>query len=127
MSPATPAQSGFIAFPQIDAYGDGGFRVEGVRHEGSILIVNGEVMSWDVTDASALTLDDLAPALGADPAPEFILLGSGPKMVRPPASVSETLRDKALGLEFMDTGAACRVYATLVDQGRRLAAALIAV
>ena len=38
--------------PSIDAYGEGGFRVSGARHEGSLLIVRDAARPWPVTAAS---------------------------------------------------------------------------
>lgn len=117
----------FIAFPRLEAYGDGGFRLDGARREGSILILNGAVEAWDVTAPGDLALDHFAAVFAADPAPELVLLGMGARMAAPPAEVRTRFREAAIGLEFMDTGAACRLYQTLVGEGRLLAAALIAV
>ncbi len=116
-----------IIFPRLEAYGDGGFRIAGARHDGSVLIINGAAASWPVSALGEATVDSLERALQADPPPELILLGCGPVMAHPPADVLHYCRERALGLEVMDTGAACRVYATLVDEGRRIAAALIAI
>lgn len=116
-----------ITYPMIDAYGDGGFRFDGVRAEGSQLIVSGVITPWPVTDLTALGLEHLDGVFNADPRPELILLGCGARMARPPEPVAIACRKALVGLEFMDTPAACRVYATLVGEGRHIAAALIAV
>lgn len=116
-----------IVFPMLEAYGDGGFRIGGARHEGSVVIINGAVSPWDVAGVGALEPGSFQGILDAAPRPDFILFGSGPKLTRPPAPVSDALRAAGMGLELMDTPAACRVYATLVGQGRHIAAALIAV
>jgi uncharacterized protein len=114
--------------PSIDAYGDGGFRLAGERHDGSVLILNDEPRSWDVAAMSDLTLADLAPVLEAGAADvEFVLLGTGARNALPPREVREGLRAAGIGLEFMDTPAAARLYNLLTSEGRRLAAALIAV
>ena len=114
--------------PSIDAYGQGGFRLSGVRHEGSLLIVADEVRGWAVTAVSELTRESLAPVfdLGRQEL-EFLLLGMGPRNARPPRALREALLDAGIGLEFMDTPAAARLYNVLTSEGRRLAAALIAV
>ena len=114
--------------PTIDAYGGGGFRLAGERHEGSVLIVQDEPRSWGVTAMADLTLADLAPVLAAGAADvEFVLLGTGARNALPPREVREGLRAAGIGLEFMDTPAAARLYNLLTSEGRRLAAALIAV
>ncbi len=116
------------AAPSIDAYGDGGFRLDGVRHEGSLLILQDEARSWTVQAAAELSPESLAPVLEAGRAEvEFLLLGMGPKNALPPRPVREALQRAGIGLEFMDTPAAARLYNVLTAEGRRLACALIAI
>lgn len=114
--------------PSIDAYGDGGFRLAGQRHDGSVLILVDEARPWNVAALSELTLASLEPVLAAGVAEvEFVLLGTGVRNALPPRDVREGLRKAGIGLEFMDTPAAARIYNLLTSEGRRLAAALIAV
>ena len=56
-----------------------------------------------------------------------MLLGAGMHNALPPRAVREALQRAGIGLEFMDTPAACRLYNILTAEGRKLAAALIAV
>jgi len=111
----------------IDAYGDMGFRIGGLRLEGSLLLLSESMEPWDVASMEELTVDSLNPVLADRGDLEFILLGCGPKMVRPQTNVMEHFHSAGLGIEFMDTGAACRLYNLLVSEGRSIAAALIAV
>ncbi len=114
--------------PSIDAYGDGGFRLSGERREGSLLILNDEARAWPVTSLAEATPDSLAPVLTAGPREvEFLLLGVGLTNAMPPRPLREALQKAGIGLEFMDTAAAARIYNVLTAEGRRLAAALIAV
>jgi uncharacterized protein len=114
--------------PSIDAYGEGGFRVSGERHDGSLLIVGDQPQSWPVTSLATLTLADLEPVLAAGRADvEFVLLGAGARNGLPPRAVRDGLAAAGIGLEFMDTPTAARMYNVLTAEGRRLAAALIAV
>jgi uncharacterized protein len=114
--------------PSIDAYGDGGFRLAGERHEGSVLILSDEPRSWHVTSMADLRLADLQAVLDAGAAEvEFVLLGTGARNALPAREIREGLRAAGIGLEFMDTPAAARLYNVLTSEGRRLAAALIAV
>lgn len=114
--------------PTIDAYGDGGFRLAGERHEGSVLILLDEPRSWGVAAMADLTLADLEPVLAAGAAEvEFVLLGTGARNALPPREIRDGLRAAGIGLEFMDTPAAAKLYNLLTSEGRRLAAALIAV
>jgi uncharacterized protein len=114
--------------PAIDAYGDGGFRLDGVRQDGSLLIVADAPQRWSVATAGDLTPDSLAPVLQASPAAvELLLLGMGGKNALPPKAVREAVRRAGLGLEFLDTPAAAKLYNVLTSEGRRVAAALIAI
>lgn len=114
--------------PSIDAYGDGGFRLAGARHEGSVLILNDEPRTWAVSAMADLKLADLAPVLEAGASDvEFVLLGTGVRNALPPREIRDGLRAAGIGLEFMDTPAAARLYNLLTSEGRKLAAALIAV
>ncbi len=114
--------------PSIDAYGAGGFRVSGVRREGSLLIVQDEVRNWSPAELAQVTPGDFEPviALGAREV-EFVLLGVGARAAPAPAPVRKALQAAGIGLEVMDTPTACRTYNVLAAEGRRLALALIAI
>ncbi len=114
--------------PAIEAYGAGGFRTEAGRVEGSILILDDVVHPWPVASLSELTPAHFDAVLAAGPAVvEFALLGLGPAMAPPPRAVREALAAARIGLEVMDTPSAVRLYNVLAKEGRRIAAALIAV
>jgi uncharacterized protein len=114
--------------PSIDAYGDGGFRLSGVRHEGSVLIVRDEAHAWPVRSLAEVTPETLAPVFEAGLREvEFVLLGTGLTNGLPSRALREGLLKAGIGLEFMDTPTAARMYNVLTAEGRRLAAALIAV
>lgn len=114
--------------PSIDAYGGGGFRVSGVRREGSLLILSDEPRDWAVRSLAELGPEHLAEVIAAGPRTvEFVLLGTGAVQGLPPRSVREALKAAGIGLEFMDTPTAAREYNVLAAEGRRLAAALIAI
>ncbi len=115
--------------PAIEAFGSGGFRIAGVRREGSVLIVDDAVRPWAVRSMAEVTPAAFQPLFDGAPAGsvEFVLLGTGAAMALPPRAVRDGLARLGLGLEFMDTAAACRLYNVLAAEGRRIAAALIAV
>lgn len=114
--------------PSVDAYGDGGFRLSGVRHEGSVLILADQAQPWPVKALSELNAEALAPVIAAGrQTVEFVLLGTGARNALPPKAVREALQRAGIGLEFMDTPTAARMYNVLTAEGRRLAAALIAI
>lgn len=114
--------------PSLDAYGDGGFRLSGTWHEGSVLILRDEARAWPVASLVDLTPETLAPVIEAGPREaEFLLLGLGRVNALPPRGVREALRAAGIGLEYMDTATAARTYNVLTAEGRRLACALIAI
>jgi uncharacterized protein len=114
--------------PVIDSYAEGGFRVAGAWHAGSLLIVEDQAQPWSVASPGELTPEALAPVFSAGrQATEFLLLGMGARNALPPRSVRDALALAGLGLEFMDTAHAARLYNVLTADGRRIAAALIAV
>lgn len=113
--------------PSIDAFGGGGFRVAGAWRPGSLLILNDEARDWPVGSIDELTPEVLAPIIAAKAEVEFVLLGMGAAQKLPPRAIRETLAAAGIGLEFMSTEVAARTYNVLASEGRRMAAALIAV
>lgn len=57
--------------------------------------------------------------------PEVIVLGTGRRLQFPAPPLTRSLVEASIGLEVMDTGAACRTYNILMSDGRRVAAALL--
>ncbi|OYX02086.1 MAG: hypothetical protein B7Z12_12760 [Caulobacter vibrioides] len=113
--------------PSIDAWGGGGFRVAGVWRPGSLLILDDQPRDWAAKALSELTPESFAEVFAAGGAVEFVLLGVGLANALPPRPVRDALKAAGVGLEFMSTEAAARTYNVLASEGRRLAAALIAV
>jgi uncharacterized protein len=114
--------------PSLDAYGDGGFRLSGAWHAGSVLILRDEAQAWPVASLAELTPEALEPVIAAGPRDvEFLLLGVGRANGLPPRAVRDALSAAGIGLEFMDTATAARTYNVLTAEGRRLACALIAI
>ncbi|MBU3735478.1 MAG: hypothetical protein FGM62_00730, partial [Methylobacterium sp.] len=58
-------------------------------------------------------------------APELVLLGTGLRHCFAHPRLSRALSEAGIGLECMDTAAACRTYNILMSEGRHVAAALI--
>ena len=57
--------------------------------------------------------------------PEIVLFGSGKTLRRPSAAMLATLTNAGIGVEVMDTGAACRTFNILMNDERRVLAALM--
>ena len=111
----------------IDAYGSGGFRFADMSHRGSILCLPSGIYAWEVGEASIFSPEQFEPVFAERGAVDFLLLGTGRTQVFPRAELRQAFAKAELGLEVMDTGAACRTYNVLLGEGRRVAAALIAV
>lgn len=57
---------------------------------------------------------------------EIVLLGTGPRLRFPHPSLIRPLIEAGIGLEVMDTGAACRTYNLLASEGRKVLAVILA-
>jgi len=109
--------------PIIAGFSSGGFKVDdGVYH--ALLITPVRADGWAPPPLAELTEADLAPLLALDPAPEFLLLGTGANLVRPAPKLIRALEAQGFGVEAMDSRAAARAWAVLRGEGRWIAAAL---
>ena len=109
--------------PIISAFSGGGFKVDdGVYH--ALLITPVRADGWTPPPLEDLSAVDVAPLLALDPFPEFLLLGTGPSLVRPPLSFVRAIEARGLGIEAMDSRAAARAWTVLRGEGRWIAGAL---
>ena len=83
----------------------------------------GEVLPWDAATPEALTAEhfELIAALR----PEVVIFGSGPRLRFVSPALLQPLMALRIGIETMDTAAACRTYNVLVSEHRRALAALL--
>ena len=105
-------------------YGAGYVEVNRTRHARS-LVMSGErlVTDWPVTSVAALAADHMAAI--AELKPEVVLLGTGATIQFPNAALLAPLYKAGIGVEVMDTPAACRTYNILLGEGRNVLAAVI--
>ena len=108
----------------IERYGENGFRIAGVIYRGSVLVFPDRTLSWQVTNATDVTQETLAPVIEHGGV-RILLLGLGRSMRAVPIMLRNTLRAAGIVLEPMDTGAACRTFNVLVTEDRPVAAALL--
>jgi len=78
---------------------------------------------WPASVIDDLSENDLEPLIASQP--EVILLGTGSKPRFPPRELVFSLARQGIGLEAMDTAAACRTFNILIGDGRKVAAVLI--
>ena len=104
-------------------YGPGYVAINGERHESSLIVMSDRILPWDVREPRDWTEQTFA-RLAALPL-EILLLGTGPMLRFPHPRLSQPVRDAKIGLEVMDTAAACRTYNILLGEERRVGAALL--
>lgn len=109
------------AGPLVAGLGPAGFRVEDRSYRALLLTVE-QAVDWSPPPLDALGEADLADILGGPP--EFLLLGTGPTLRRPPPAFVRALDARGLGVEAMDSRAAARAWGVLRSEGRQIAAAL---
>lgn len=107
--------------PIVTGLGPGGFRVEESVFPALLLTVE-EATPWTPPPLAELDLAALEPLL--QPAPEFIILGTGATLARPPRALVAALEAAGVGIEPMDSRAAARAWGVLRSEGRVIAAAL---
>ena len=111
----------------IQGYGDGGFRVSGVRYSGSIIVFPWETVPWPVVAGDNFTVEHFGAIRDAENEVSVLLLGCGAKASLIGTELRVQVRDWGVVIEAMDTGAACRTYNVLLSEDRFVAAALIAI
>ena len=108
----------------IRGYGPGQLRVGERTHTSSVILTATTIIEdWRPASVQDLTTADLEPVLGL--AAEVVLLGTGAHQQFPDSAILRILYEQRIGVEIMDTSAACRTYNVLVSEGRSVAAALI--
>jgi uncharacterized protein len=108
----------------IVRHDEGGVWVGAQAHEGSVVVPwAGAVRAWPPRGFDELTqahFDSLLPDK-----PELVIFGSGSRLRFPRPALLRTLIEQRVGVETMDTAAACRTYNVLVSEGRNVVAALL--
>jgi uncharacterized protein len=109
---------------RFTGYGEGYVEVNRVRHPSSVVVSADRIIAdWPARSVDALTEEHLAPIVALKP--EIVLVGTGATFRFPePARLAE-LHRAGIGVEVMDTPAACRTYNILLGEGRNVIAALL--
>lgn len=98
-----------------------------MSHLGSLLVIPSGMYAWEVSDLGSLEPNDFALVFEDASDIDFLLLGTGETMARPPKAVVEHFAKNKLPIDFMSTGSAVRTYGVLLAEKRKVAAAFIAV
>ncbi len=104
----------------IDGYGPGFFRIGGVAHEGPIAVLPSGIAPWG-------GYEDAETLLAAEGAIDVLFVGTGAEIAHVPPALRSALEGAGIGVEAMNSPAACRTYNVLLSEGRRVGLALIPV
>jgi len=110
--------------PSVTGYGPGWVSIQGEKIHHSVVISSDRTQfDWHCQD-----FHDLSPCHFEQLAEldvELVIFGSGQQLRFAPTAMLQALMHKRIGLETMDTQAACRTYNILAGEGRKVAAALL--
>lgn len=107
----------------FSGYGPGYVAVNRVRYETSVLVTPASVTEWRVAGFDALVTADFDPVLALRP--ELMIFGTGRAMRFPAKPLALAIAEAGVGMEVMDSGAACRTYNILAAEGRKVVAAIL--
>ena len=109
---------------QFTGYGNGYVAVNNQRYERSLVVTPETIHdTWNVTGIDALGVGELGFLLTLKP--EILLLGTGATQRFPGPAVMREFARAQIGVESMDTAAACRTFNILMAEGRNVIAAII--
>ena len=108
----------------IRAYAPGSVTVNQDIYRASVVVTPDRIVTeWPPRAFAELTAAHFEALRALDP--EIVLLGTGTRLQFPAPVLTQSLVLAGIGFEIMDTGAACRTYNVLMNEGRRVAAALL--
>lgn len=108
----------------VTGYGPSFIEINALRHSGSLLVApDVPVERWSADAFETLSVEDFAVVLHLKP--ELVLLGTGVRQRFPHPRLTRPLADARIGIEVMNTAAACRTYNILMSEGRRVVAAFL--
>ena len=108
----------------ITAHGPGWIVIAGERFTHSLVLhSNGERTRWACRHFDELEAAHFEALVGMQP--ELVVFGSGERLRFPRPALLRRLIEAGIGVETMDTPAACRTYNILASEGRRVVAALL--
>lgn len=114
------------AMPLIQRYGGGAFVIGGQEYRDSVVVRKDGALHWGVSRFQEIDETALQPALEGENI-EILIIGSGERQEFFSPVLRQQLREKGVIVECMDTGAACRTLNILLQEDRKVAAALISI
>jgi uncharacterized protein len=108
---------------RIKAYHMGSVKINDQTYTHNMIVMPEQIMAWQVETFQDLTSEDFQILLACQP--ELVLLGTGQRQQFPSNALFAQLINAGIGVEVMDTQAACRTYNIVAAEGRQVAAALL--
>jgi uncharacterized protein len=110
----------------IDGFGQGGFRFGDMSHQGSILALPSGIRRWAPPSPFRHDEGIYAAVLAEADAIDILLIGTGTVPFPIPEPLRWRFRDARMSADAMTTNSAASTYNLLLEEGRRVAAALVA-
>jgi len=108
----------------ITAYSEDNISINGKAFDNSLIITRSKLEEdWGLSHIDSLQAEHVDRILALNP--ELILIGTGKKLTFPAVAIYSEIIKKGIGVDFMDTQAACRTYNILMSEGRDVVAGLI--
>lgn len=108
----------------ITGYGPGWVGINAEKVFGSVVVGSqGQRFAWPAANYAELNAEHFAQLAELDA--ELVVFGSGSRLRFPNPAWLRPLVEKRIGVETMDTAAACRTYNILAGEGRNVVAALL--
>ena len=102
----------------------GALRINGRAYTASVVLPwQGDIQPWACSQFEALQAAHFERLLALSP--ELVIFGSGQRIRFVSAALLRPLIERGIGIETMDTAAACRTYNVLASEGRSVVAALL--
>ena len=123
MNPHMQLTRDSAALNLIRAWEPGRLRVTDRWLTGNVIIGTSDIVEgWTAIDPRNLTIAELEPAFALEPT--IIVLGTGSQRLLPDVELMAAAAQRSVGLEIMNTPAACRTFNVLLQEQRRVVAAL---
>jgi uncharacterized protein len=108
----------------IQSYSSKGIVIKNTLYQNSIIVSPDRIIDdWQPRSFAELRIDHFGAIIGMSP--EIILIGTGARLQFPDKDILGSILGKNIGVETMDTGAACRAYNFIAGEGRLVVAALL--
>lgn len=110
----------------VTGLGPGWVRIGATEYRENLVLTPEAITPvWAASGFDGLAESDFAALLPHKP--EVVLFGAGPAIRFPHPRLTRALTDAGVGIEVMDTPAACRTFNILAAEGRAVVAALLLV